>query len=217
MRKSVVQIGAAVLSAIYNIGSLIADARDWLPNTPWQYHAIVGFMLFAGVMVWIALDKQNQINIANGGVRLVPIPRDIVSSDDGYTKFVIDLEIWTARDIHTDNIILNLVGARTGILAIPRWKIWELLERTILDFPFSKPIVGLRTENGQYRVSIKHSTEQPFKDTVTFILPSDAVENILCFSNVVMMELVLITGIPKNTYRQYLRKDFLKKETTKPV
>ncbi len=83
----------------------------------------------------------------------------------------------------------------------------------LLDWPFFKKTFGLRTENWEYRRHIKCSEVQPFKDTVTFKL-SD-VKDMFKWSNLFMLELVLVTGIPRGKFRKYL--EIPKGKTLEPI
>jgi hypothetical protein len=62
MRKNTLQTFLAVLGAINVAGPLILDAISVLPNWPWQIHAFIGFVVFSGIITWILVEKQNEIN-----------------------------------------------------------------------------------------------------------------------------------------------------------
>lgn len=56
MRKTILQVGLAVLTALNVAGPLVLDAQQLAPSWPWQFHALIGFIVFALVMVWIVLS-----------------------------------------------------------------------------------------------------------------------------------------------------------------
>jgi hypothetical protein len=213
MPKNFIQIGGAVLSALYSIGSLVADANEWLPSVKWQYHAIGGFLLFAIFMIWIIWDKQKQIDEFTNGIYLNASlnPKTYNSK----TGFIIDIEIWTNKDIHTDNLVLNFEAVRgLTMLTTPWWNIRKLWTISLENYPFFKKVFGLRTENWEYRKHIKPSDDQPFADTVTFKFIN--IRDMFKWSNTFMMELVLVTGVPKGKFRKYIGTETLKQKTLEP-
>lgn len=62
MGKSIIQVGLAILSALNVAGPLVFDAQSMFPNWPWQYHALIGFIVFALVMIWMVIDKSSIIS-----------------------------------------------------------------------------------------------------------------------------------------------------------
>ena len=56
-----------ILSGLYTAGSLILSAQGVFPNWPWQLHCLIGFIIFAGIMVWTIVDKQSDINNLKSG------------------------------------------------------------------------------------------------------------------------------------------------------
>lgn len=61
-RTTVVQLVGAILSGLNVAIPLVLNARSILPEWNWEYHALLGFIAFVGVMVWIINDKQRKIN-----------------------------------------------------------------------------------------------------------------------------------------------------------
>lgn len=140
-----------------------------------------------------------------------------IGNDYG-VEFLINLEVWVDWDVHTENLILNLVGNRAlPFIAIPMWKIWELWIVFIKTAPHFRRLVGLRPVQGQYRKHIKCTDNQPFSDSIIFRLKDKDKDRVLSFSRVFMFEVVLLTGVPKAEYRQYLQWKALAGETLKPA
>lgn len=222
--KQAIQIGGAIVSALWTAGSLVLDVQGIAPNLKWQYYAFGGFISYIAITAWTVWDKQKQINVIGGGVKIVPIPKTVKSYHDTQTgeaglELTIDLEIWANKDIHSDNLVLNIIGSRLEPLTVPWWNLWEVWMVFLANYPFFKRLVGLRPVNGKYRAFIKSSEKQPFIDTISFRLPNEKLKEVGRWSkgNTFMMELVLVGGIPNNTYRQHLMWKFLEKETLKPV
>lgn len=234
--KQVGQVGGAILSALWTTVSLTLDTQGVLPpGVSLSYYALGGFVAFIGCMAWIFWDKQSQINSMRGGVRLEARPIKMGASPvkirrsggvqvipievtaQGGTEITLDLEIWTSRDIHTDNIVLNIVSSRIAFLSVPWWKVWKAWPMMLRDLPVFKTTVGIRPEGGRYRKFIRYADAQPFKDTVTFKLQSKDVVEALSWSHSFMMELVLVTGAPDYKYRKRLEWKALEKETSEPV
>lgn len=67
MRKFRIQVVVAILSGLNTAGSLIFSARAVLPDWPWQWHSLIGFFVFAGIMGWIIADKQSEVNNLRSG------------------------------------------------------------------------------------------------------------------------------------------------------
>jgi len=61
-KKTVIQLVFAMLTVFNVAGPLILDMQTVAPAWPWQAHALIGFMAFAGVMVWMIVDRQRKIN-----------------------------------------------------------------------------------------------------------------------------------------------------------
>ena len=40
---------------------MVLDAQDIFPNWSWQYHALIGFICFAIIIIWIVRDRQSKI------------------------------------------------------------------------------------------------------------------------------------------------------------
>jgi hypothetical protein len=174
--RHIIQIVGAVLGAMYNVVSFVADSQQWLPTIKWQYHAIAGFALFVGFMVWMVIDRQHEINILRGDVRIIPVPKNISHFHDDQTnkdgvKFDIDFELWTNIDIHTNSVVLNITGIRHSVFTTSLKNIWRIWE-WIPDYPFGKKLVGLRPSQGEYRKAFKKDSKQLFKETITFRMSS---------------------------------------------
>jgi len=60
-------VTGAILSGVYMAGSLLLDLKGIFPNWPWELNYLIGFFVFAGIMSWIIVDKQSEINGLRGG------------------------------------------------------------------------------------------------------------------------------------------------------
>jgi hypothetical protein len=61
MWKTIIQIGIAFLGAINVAIPLIFNARQLYPSWPWQLHAIIGFVVFAGIMIWMVAEGRIEL------------------------------------------------------------------------------------------------------------------------------------------------------------
>lgn len=221
MRKTLIQVGGVIMSTIYHIGSLYADVKDIpvVAKFGWQYHALVGFLFFAGFMTWMLVDKIRQINNIRAGVRITAIPKEIKryhdsDNNENGIEFNIDTEIWVDRDIHTDNVVLNIVSI------VPPDDFWLFIKKLSGFSYFYKRTLGIRPYHGQYRISINQSDVQPYNDTIIFRMSEKDLEKVISWSNSFIMELVLIAGIPNMKYRKFLDKktwESVNKKLTEPV
>ncbi len=50
------------MSAVNVAVPLFLDAQSLFPTWNWQYHALVSFLVFASIMVWMVIDRQLQLN-----------------------------------------------------------------------------------------------------------------------------------------------------------
>jgi len=194
------------LSALNVAGPLVIDARGLWPIWPWQYHALIGFIIFVIFIGWIIWDKQNEINKVKGRIRLNAAPGTLeinhplkneppLKKDEFSIYTTVYFEIWTNIDIHTASLVLNIVGNR---LNLPWWKSWKA-------FPFLKRLIGIRMEGQDsaiYRKTIKHSDEQPFRDSAKFKWRGK--RDIVEWGNAFLLELALELGEPSRILRVYL-------------
>lgn len=93
MWKARIQIGGAILSVVYVASSLILDLKDVFPDWPGELHYLVGFIVFAGIMSWIIVDKQSEINDLRTGKPQVAISRTAVKGavDEKTSEMKIEL------------------------------------------------------------------------------------------------------------------------------
>ena len=68
MCKIILQVGLAIVSALNVAVPLILDAKSIFPTWSWQYHALIGFVIFIIIMVWMVIDRQLKINEQRAGV-----------------------------------------------------------------------------------------------------------------------------------------------------
>ena len=213
MRKYYIQIVGAILSTLYTVYSLVSDMSSIAPNRHWQINALIGLTVFVGFVAWLLIDKQTEINALKGSIRITASPKYLKVKDLPPNKWsidtVIDFEIWTNIDIHTSDLVLNIVCIR---LSTPPWKFWKLW----MDLPFHRRVVGIRAINSPYRKDIKYSDSQPFKDTATFRYTGD--KALIAWGTTGFLpELVLEINIPKNKKRVFLDKVLYKKGLTNPL
>ncbi len=122
MRKTIIQVGGAIVSAGFTAFSLISDLYGFVPNIKWQIIALIGFLFFIVFIGWIIWDKQRQINKFTSGIELNFSLNPKTYDND--MEFILDIEIWTDKDIHTDNLVLNFEGVRgIAMLTTPWWNI----------------------------------------------------------------------------------------------
>jgi hypothetical protein len=63
MKKRVVwQVVVAVISGLYTTASLILDALTLFPAWHWQYHALIGFLIFAFIMIWMVYEGRIELD-----------------------------------------------------------------------------------------------------------------------------------------------------------
>jgi hypothetical protein len=54
--RTILKVVGAVLTAMWTTVSLVLEAKGIAPGMHWQYLALGGFWVFAGVMAWVAWD-----------------------------------------------------------------------------------------------------------------------------------------------------------------
>jgi hypothetical protein len=50
-----------VIGALNTAGPLILDMAAVVPGWPWQIHALIGFVVFLGMMVWIVAEDRSEL------------------------------------------------------------------------------------------------------------------------------------------------------------
>lgn len=203
MWKAYIQVGGAVLSAVYTGYSLVEDTGI----------ALIGLFFFVVFVGWILYDKQTEINNLRGDTRIAAsskyLPVACVRPDTWSMYAVIDFEVWTSVDLHTCDLVLNVV-----CVSLPGrwWKFWESLRH----FPFHHRAVGIRAAGSPYRKNIKCSDPQPFRDTVVFQYTGDRAE-ISRATTCMLPELVLETAIPRKKTRVFLDRCLYDKGAITPL
>lgn len=102
MRKTTIQVVGVALSALNVAIPLWLNAQQLLPLWQWQLHAIIGFLAFAGFMIWIVYDKQYFINRLQSG-------RPNIILSDRITSEHINF-----KDRCEFNVILNILFRNIG-------------------------------------------------------------------------------------------------------
>ena len=86
-------MAGAILSGVYMAGSLLVGLKGIFPNWPWELYYLVGFFAFAGIMSWIIVDKQSEINDLRAGRPELTVSRaEVVRAVDKKTS-VIKIEL----------------------------------------------------------------------------------------------------------------------------
>jgi hypothetical protein len=57
-KKTIAQVVVVVISGLNIAGPLILDAQAVFPNWPWQIHVLIGFIVFAGFMIWMVAEEK---------------------------------------------------------------------------------------------------------------------------------------------------------------
>jgi hypothetical protein len=52
----------AVSSGLYTAASLVLHTSVLFPGWHWEYQALFGFLIFAGVMIWMVWERQSKLN-----------------------------------------------------------------------------------------------------------------------------------------------------------
>lgn len=50
-----------MISGLYTTASLALDALTLFPAWHWQYHALIGFLIFAGIMIWMVSEGRIEL------------------------------------------------------------------------------------------------------------------------------------------------------------
>uniref|UniRef100_A0A6M3L1Y4 Uncharacterized protein n=1 Tax=viral metagenome TaxID=1070528 RepID=A0A6M3L1Y4_9ZZZZ len=66
-RKNIIQVGLAVLAGLNVAAPLVLDAQSIAPDWSWQYHALIGFVVFVIVIGWIIWGQRATINELKSG------------------------------------------------------------------------------------------------------------------------------------------------------
>jgi len=66
-RKAIIQTGGAILLGCNVAIPMVLDAQGLFPNWPYQYHELIGFLVFAIFVGWIIYSKQSHINRLESG------------------------------------------------------------------------------------------------------------------------------------------------------
>ncbi len=72
MVKLVIKVFGAVISGLNVAVPLILDAQSFFPEWNYQYHVLIGFLIFVGFMVWIVFGLYNKVTELQN---TRPIPR----------------------------------------------------------------------------------------------------------------------------------------------
>jgi hypothetical protein len=198
-RISLQAVGAVLLGLNVAI-PMVLNAQGLFPNWPYQYHLLVGFLVFAGYMCWIIRSKQMQIDKSREVIRFTARPSSVainfpdktekpLNPDEASITATIQFEIWADIDMHTARIILNVIGIQHR-----RWC------RLVLSK--SKRLFGINIEGNEYsiyRKQIKHTDAQPFEDYVTFKWRGR--REYIDWGDDFRLELALEMGSPKGIWR----------------
>lgn len=76
-KKTIAQVVVVVIGGLNTAVPLILDAQTVFPAWPWQYHALIGFIVFAGMMIWMVSEAKNDLNKIK-----IAIPNIVLKSID---------------------------------------------------------------------------------------------------------------------------------------
>ena len=202
MGKRIARERGVILAALGGAAFLVGDSLGWIESTlnreiPQVGVYLVVFISFAAFAVYRLVKLQTWIDESQERIhftaRLLSSTRNypIPSRDEDDINIRIQLEIWTEIDVHTAELVLN-------VISIPHkrwWPPWKLFWKTKLRHGIAIEGQGDRS----YRKQIKHTDVQPFKDYATFkwrVKREDAEWGVPF-----LLELALKTGIPRNVLR----------------
>lgn len=92
--KSIIKLCVATLSVLYVVVSLILDVQAILPNWPWQYHALAGFVVYVIVTVWTIYDLQVQISSSRPYLKIADKTRVIRVINEADSELNIKIELF---------------------------------------------------------------------------------------------------------------------------
>ena len=171
---------------------LLEQLTGWHVEDSWVFLAAI---LIIGVTSMIRLDGlRDEIDEMKSSIRVTATLNSLsmFSSNDPEERRLradVSWEVWVDRDIATDQLALNLIYEYD--------RPWWSLGRT-RRVP-TRGLVSEGQETTEYRKQILASDAQPFEDNATFKYrpPSDEEAADARW----LMELVLLTGVPKDEYR----------------
>jgi len=61
-KRAILQSVLAMILGLNVAAPMVLDVQGIAPQWPWQYHALVGFVVFVVMMIWVIFEKQGRIN-----------------------------------------------------------------------------------------------------------------------------------------------------------
>lgn len=190
-RRELFLLGGTVATALFGANDALDLFGSGSEYDKWVF--FVAFLLLVGAMIWRVLklhlqidDYENKVRVTAKLANLSQNPPD--TDDDKVSLQVrVDWEVWSEKDVSVERLALNMIYD----YGKGWWQFWKKSR---------KPITGIppNGESTYYRKRYNASADQPNTDHADFDYVADRESSKEAHW---LLELVLITAIPKTEHR----------------